>query len=716
MVLVDIDAYIEASCPNDDTATTYDGNLTTTPPPISSSTGSRRSKSTSTPSSTEVSTIPKTIPLGQRLTNTKTKRKKLPSTVATPTGRSRGKKMSPLRRTLATRTGSQASQFLSTSLRNGEPSSSSSSSQLPTIEETSITQSDSEVSVVSSSLRSGGAVSDDDDDDDRHPRDWSPVPKLQPTLPEIVPIASWEYSSSSGGSSSCNNSDGPVRESNKRLTRIPLTVVTTTDVRRSSRRTLSSPRSSSRADTDADTDTDTAMTPKRSNITTTTDSPTTIMLPNEVRMFLRGGEYSTDFEEGDIENSRCGGNDQITDQYNDVNVTPSISNIGCMRYRNPTIIARNEGNENRTNHDGTSSSSASSSSASRFFVISKWERICKFRTLLYSIVFSLLVCIVILSVSVVTHNKRSNSSNNTEDWVPTIERNYTSPSPTNYGYPPATAPQTAVPEPTPVVSDVATTPPAQSQQTAVPLSVSPPTTASTTLSPVLENMSTPQPTSSEPNLTAPVGDGEIQYKRRVPLLSMNCGGPTLNMISTRETVNSSNETSIKNSTLIWESDVFYNTDYYYGSSRIRSKSNVDSCRNYIIPDFNDSDAESMFLDSIDVFDDRNLDALYCTERFFQDGFSGYEIPVDEIGRYYRIELYMMESFHNEINERVFDIVIEDEILEKNFDIFKTANGKHNKVRLVYTVFVSDSSLSISFNASINYPLINAISIHYLLQE
>ena len=124
----------------------------------------------------------------------------------------------------------------------------------------------------------------------------------------------------------------------------------------------------------------------------------------------------------------------------------------------------------------------------------------------------------------------------------------------------------------------------------------------------------------------------------------------------------------------------------------------------------------MFLDSIDVFDDRNLDALYCTERFFQDGFSGYEIPVDEIGRYYRIELYMMESFHNEINERVFDIVIEDEILEKNFDIFKTANGKHNKVRLVYTVFVSDSSLSIAFNASINYPLINAISIYYLLQE
>ena len=209
-------------------------------------------------------------------------------------------------------------------------------------------------------------------------------------------------------------------------------------------------------------------------------------------------------------------------------------------------------------------------------------------------------------------------------------------------------------------------------------------------------------------------DGDFQNTKQVPILSLNCGGPTLNMTTTRKTVNSNNETSTRNSTLIWESDVYYNTNYYFGSSRIRSKSNEDSCQDYIIPE-NNTDAV-MMMESIDVFNDRNLDALYCTERFFVDGFGGYEIPVDTVGRYYRVELYMMESFHANINERVFDIIIEDDILVANLDIYAEAGGKHKKFSWVHTVYVSDSSLSIYFNASINYPIVNAISIYYLLQE
>ena len=160
--------------------------------------------------------------------------------------------------------------------------------------------------------------------------------------------------------------------------------------------------------------------------------------------------------------------------------------------------------------------------------------------------------------------------------------------------------------------------------------------------------------------------------------------------------------------------MYYNTNYYFGSSRIRSKSNEDSCQDYIIPE-NNTDAV-MMMESIDVFNDRNLDALYCTERFFVDGFGGYEIPVDTVGRYYRVELYMMESFHANINERVFDIIIEDDILVANLDIYAEAGGKHKKLSSVHTVYVSDSSLSIYFNASINFPIVNAISIFYLLQE
>jgi hypothetical protein len=262
---------------------------------------------------------------------------------------------------------------------------------------------------------------------------------------------------------------------------------------------------------------------------------------------------------------------------------------------------------------------------------------------------------------------------------------------------------TEAPSPAPMTTTTAIT----SSPIVTDLLTSPPTS----FSPVL-NSSTPSPSDSTDSESQ---EEEIDYKKKVPVISLNCGGPTLNLTTPRKAINSNNETSMKNTSVVWESDEYYNTEYRFGSSRIRSKINTASCQDYLIPDNANSDAATM-MESISVFDDRDLDSLFCTERFFVSGFGGYEIPVYSEGRYYRIEIHMMESFHTDIYERVFDIVIENEIRNANFDIYAAAGGRHKKVSVVHVVYVSDSSISIYLNGTINFPLINAISISYLILE
>ena len=848
MVLVDIDAYIEEL----DDGVYYDDNSSgiEVMPPSTSCRSGGTATATTTPSTSEVASsataillvpvVPKTIPLGQRVAMTKKKRKKLPppssevvggmrtasgttttseppprvvvhpmtnaslitnTTTASPNHRHRVKKMAPQKR----RTGSFALSSVPTITRNGTNKIGVSISQptqplqLPTIEELSMTQSDSE-SVVSHN-----------DDNLHFPSppynkrltDVTRSSQRPPTIPAIMPLASWEYSSSSSGSNN-SHTNSPNN--------IPTTVVTSKDVVkhataisfqkhdkvfvvRSLRKSTPSvsflsvapqPKSQHDSDTASAADSSTTMTPKHSNLTITrpattttnapvavpptiiatssrskklrhantpllvpTHSPTTVVGVDAIPMVLvkavSGASKRTSYDV-DIENNR----DQYYLENQNIQRSPSMafvahdtaptppppspSRIGCTRLRSPTIIDRtamnknarifckNNNNNNIENNDGVSSTS-SSSSLRTTSNSTKWERFCRFRSLLYVMVVILLACIATLSISVVLHNnKRSTTlTSNVDDTTTNGQPPTTTTNMGNTGFAPTTR-QSSIPVASPIDSRTMSPPPQLQQiQTIAPISFpetaspQPPSTFITT-SPAVVDVSTSRPTPFAPssNYTSGGETGEIQYKKRVPILSMNCGGPTLNMTTTRKTVNSNNETSTRNSTLIWESDVYYNTNYYFGSSRIRSKSNEDSCQDYIIPE-NNTDAV-MMMESIDVFNDRNLDALYCTERFFVDGFGGYEIPVDTVGRYYRVELYMMESFHANINERVFDIIIEDDILVANLDIYAEAGGKHKKFSWVHTVYVSDSSLSIYFNASINYPIVNAISIYYLLQE
>ena len=192
MVLVDIDAYIEEL----DDGVYYDDNRSgiEVMPPSTSCRSGGTATATTTPSTSEVASsatailpvpvVPKTIPLGQRVAMTKKKRKKLPppssevvggmrtasgttttseptprvvvypmtnaslitnTTTASPNHRHRVKKMTPQKR----RTGSFALSSVPTITRNGTNKIGVSISQptqplqLPTIEELSMTQSDS---------------------------------------------------------------------------------------------------------------------------------------------------------------------------------------------------------------------------------------------------------------------------------------------------------------------------------------------------------------------------------------------------------------------------------------------------------------------------------------------------------------------------------------------------------------------------------------------
>ena len=77
-------------------------------------------------------------------------------------------------------------------------------------------------------------------------------------------------------------------------------------------------------------------------------------------------------------------------------------------------------------------------------------------------------------------------------------------------------------------------------------------------------------------------------------------------------------------------------------------------------------------------------------------------------------LHFAELFFNSVNDRVFDIEIENEIVEYRFDILDRAGGRdHALIKEYYDICVTDHTLRIKFLKDGNDPKVNGIEIYQI---
>lgn len=101
--------------------------------------------------------------------------------------------------------------------------------------------------------------------------------------------------------------------------------------------------------------------------------------------------------------------------------------------------------------------------------------------------------------------------------------------------------------------------------------------------------------------------------------------------------------------------------------------------------------------------------IFCSERWFR-GKGGYEIPVTAAGQY-SVTLLFAEIYYNMTGERSFDVSVEGQVIQANFDIIKAAGAARTAVNLTTTVQVSDGALSVQFSPVKGNAKINAIEMH-----
>ncbi|NCO88154.1 MAG: hypothetical protein GW886_16155, partial [Rhodobacterales bacterium] len=113
--------------------------------------------------------------------------------------------------------------------------------------------------------------------------------------------------------------------------------------------------------------------------------------------------------------------------------------------------------------------------------------------------------------------------------------------------------------------------------------------------------------------------------------------------------------------------------------------------------------------------DTDLDLIHQTERSAVDADKwGYSIPVANGD--YLIDLIFAEIYHGVATaaanavpgKRVFDIFLENALVEPNFDIIAAAGGAATEVIKTYQVTVADGVLNIEFDASVNQAKISGL--------
>ena len=103
------------------------------------------------------------------------------------------------------------------------------------------------------------------------------------------------------------------------------------------------------------------------------------------------------------------------------------------------------------------------------------------------------------------------------------------------------------------------------------------------------------------------------------------------------------------------------------------------------------------------------DALYQTENWNKGGFT-YDIAIEN--GIYRVDLHFAEIFKriDQPGERVFDVLIEDQLLLDDFDIVATTGGQYTAHVESFMVEVTDGSLTMAFAPEVQNPKISAFSI------
>ncbi len=110
--------------------------------------------------------------------------------------------------------------------------------------------------------------------------------------------------------------------------------------------------------------------------------------------------------------------------------------------------------------------------------------------------------------------------------------------------------------------------------------------------------------------------------------------------------------------------------------------------------------------SVEIFD-TDSDGLYQSERFGQN--FRYEIPVGNGS--YDLVLHFAELHHTELDQRVFDVYVENNQKElKAFDISAFVNPKTAKTVILQDISVNDNHLSIDFNSIVGNGQVCAIEV------
>ena len=103
----------------------------------------------------------------------------------------------------------------------------------------------------------------------------------------------------------------------------------------------------------------------------------------------------------------------------------------------------------------------------------------------------------------------------------------------------------------------------------------------------------------------------------------------------------------------------------------------------------------------------------CNERFF--GTTGiYEIPLPvniEETITFNVTLYFAEMFFDSPGQRLFDVLLGNETVLRDFDIYEMAGGKDKWYKISHPVVVADGLLDISLIAKLDNAKIDAIIVH-----
>lgn len=102
--------------------------------------------------------------------------------------------------------------------------------------------------------------------------------------------------------------------------------------------------------------------------------------------------------------------------------------------------------------------------------------------------------------------------------------------------------------------------------------------------------------------------------------------------------------------------------------------------------------------------------LYCTEVWMPDA-DELEFNIPLPNGQYQVILHFAETFVTGPGERVMDIVVEDQILDRDYDIYAEAEGDFVATQWFASVDVTDSILSILLVPIIENAKVNAIEIH-----